>query len=517
MNRTSPSTSATPSPTTVGDVMTAPAQAASPDDTIAAAAAHMNRDVVSSLVVVDEGRPVGILTERDVLHAAGSGSDLATETVAAWMTPDPDCLDPDADVDAAWRQFAERHYRHLPVVVDGELLGVVSLRDLTSMAHLHPAHEAHVAPAGLKGLVVAETALGDVRGEEGFYHYRQYSAPELARSRSFEDVWHLLIDGSLPDATQRPRFAAEVAPLRQIPDAVLEVLPAVSRGAGSVSSALRTALSHHASVLALPNSLDVDHAERRSQALALSAIVPSLIAAIHRLRSGLDPVPSRPELGYAADYLHMLFGEDASPERVRAIEQYLILGIDHGFNASTFTTRVVTSTGSDLGSAIVAGAGALSGPLHGGAPSRALDTLDEIGSPDNAAAWVRAKVAAGERIMGFGHPVYRTADPRSVMLRTIAQELGGELVDFAVQVEAEVERTLAELKPDHPLHTNVEWYAAVVMDRCGLDRDLFTPTFTASRVVGWCAQALEQAADNRIIRPSSRYVGPPPPQPVPVV
>ena len=146
-----------------------------------------------------------------------------------------------------------------------------------------------------------------------------------------------------------------------------------------------------------------------------------------------------------------------------------------------------------------------------------IDTLDEIGSPDNAAAWVRAKVAAGERIMGFGHPVYRTADPRSVMLRTIAQELGGELVDFAVQVEAEVERTLAELKPDHPLHTNVEWYAAVVMDRCGLDRDLFTPTFTASRVVGWCAQALEQAADNRIIRPSSRYVGPPPPQPVPVV
>ena len=271
----------------------------------------------------------------------------------------------------------------------------------------------------------------------------------------------------------------------------------------------------HASVLALPTSLDVDHAARRTQALQLSAVVPSLIAAIHRLRHGLEPVPSRPELSYAADYLHMLHGEAAATEHVRAIEQYLILGIDHGFNASTFTTRVVTSTGSDLGSAIVAGAGALLGPLHGGAPSRALDTLDEIGSPDRAADWVRAKVENGERIMGFGHPVYRTADPRSLMLRSIAQRLGGELVDFAVQVEAEVERTLAELKPGRELHTNVEWYAAVVMDRCGLDRDLFTPTFTASRVVGWCAQALEQAADNRIIRPSSRYVGPPPPQPVP--
>lgn len=500
---------------TVGDVMTVPARSASPDDSIAVAAEHMNRDVVSSLVVLDRGRAVGIITERDVLHAAGTGADLSTEPVSAWMTPDPDCLDPDAPIDTAWQQFAERHYRHLPVVVDGELRGVVALRDLTALAHLHPADEALVAPAGLKGMVVAETALGDVRGQEGFYHYREFSAPELAASRSFEDVWHLLIDGTLPDAARRNDFAAEVAPYRQLPAAVLEVLPAVSRSAGSVSSALRTALSHHASVLALPNSMDVDHESRRRQALQLSAVVPSLIAAIHRLRNDLEPVPSRPDLSCAADYLHMLRGEEAPADRVRAIEQYLILGIDHGFNASTFTTRVVTSTGSDLGSAVVAGAGALLGPLHGGAPSRALDTLDEIGTPDRAADWVRAKVAAGERIMGFGHPVYRTADPRSVMLRSIAQGLGGELVDFAVQVEAEVERTLAELKPERALHTNVEWYAAVVMDRCGLDRALFTPTFTASRVVGWCAQALEQAADNRIIRPSSRYVGPPPPRPVP--
>jgi citrate synthase len=213
----------------------------------------------------------------------------------------------------------------------------------------------------------------------------------------------------------------------------------------------------------------------------------------------------------------MVEGTQPDADRARAIEQYLILGIDHGFNASTFVARAVTSTGADLGAVVVAALGSLSGPLHGGAPSRALDTLDEIGSPDRAEEWVRTAVARGDRIMGFGHPVYRTADPRSVMLRSIAEGLGGELVEFAKQVETAVEDTLAELKPGRELHTNVEWYAAVVMDRCGLPRDLFTPTFAASRVVGWCAHALEQHADNRIIRPSSRYIGPPPPQPVPEI
>ncbi len=198
------------------------------------------------------------------------------------------------------------------------------------------------------------------------------------------------------------------------------------------------------------------------------------------------------------------------PPRSRAIEQYLILTIDHGFNASTFTARVVTSTGADVGAAVVAALGALSGPLHGGAPSRALDTLDEIGDPANTEAWVRDAVGRGERIMGFGHAVYRTADPRSVMLRDVALGLGGPLADFAVDVEATVERVLAELKPDRELHTNVELYAGVVMELAGLPRDLFTPTFAVSRMVGWSAHVLEQARDRAIIRPSARYVGPEP-------
>ena len=199
----------------------------------------------------------------------------------------------------------------------------------------------------------------------------------------------------------------------------------------------------------------------------------------------------------------------------RAIEQYLMLTVDHGFNASTFTARVITSTGADLAAAVVGGIGALSGPLHGGAPSRALDMLDAIGSPDTTDAWVRDAVESGDRIMGFGHRVYKTDDPRSRLLKGVAQRARRRPAEFAVQVEQAVVDTLAELKPGRELYANVEFYAGVVMDRCGLPPELFTPTFASSRVIGWCANILEQAADNRIIRPSARYVGPPPPQPVP--
>ena len=187
----------------------------------------------------------------------------------------------------------------------------------------------------------------------------------------------------------------------------------------------------------------------------------------------------------------------------------MILTIDHGFNASTFTARVVASTGADPVDAVCAALGALAGPLHGGAPSRALDALDEIGTVDAAADWVRGEVAAGRRIMGFGHAVYRAPDPRSALLREVAERLGGHLVEFATAVEAEVLVTLAELKPGRPLPSNVEFYAGVVMETAGLPRSMFTPTFAVSRTVGWCAHIVEQAAAAKLIRPSSRYVGPP--------
>ncbi|MGP0108656.1 MAG: citrate synthase [Acidimicrobiales bacterium] len=369
-------------------------------------------------------------------------------------------------------------------------------------------------PRGLEGVVVAETSVGDVRGLEGFCHYRQYSAVDLAARRSLEDVWQLLFDGRLPDRAAAARFAGEVAHLREIPDAVADLLPAIA-SAGTPLDVLRTAISLLGAELGWQPSLDIGAAELRTQALRLCSVVPTLLTAAFRLRNGLDPVPPRHDLPHAANYLWMLSGEEAPPAQVRAIEQYLVLTIDHGFNASTFAARVIASTGADLAAAIGGAVGALSGPLHGGAPSRALDMMDSIGTPDRAEGWVREAVARGDRIMGFGHRVYKTDDPRSRFLREVAASLGGPLVEFAQLVEQTTVDVLAELKPGRRLYTNVEFFAGVVMHSCGIPRDMFTPTFASGRIIGWSAHVMEQAADNRLIRPAARYVGPQPPQPVP--
>ncbi|MGW1167514.1 citrate synthase [Streptomyces sp. NPDC002550] len=373
------------------------------------------------------------------------------------------------------------------------------------------------APRGLAGVVVTETEIGDVRGREGFYHYRQYSAVELARTRGFEDVWHLLVHGTLPDAERRAAFAHETATLRRLPEEVRAALPeiaAASRVSGPLSG-LRTALSLLGSARGLRPVYDIDADRRRADTLAVCAAVPTLLTALYRLGQGLHPVEPRDDLTYAANYLYMLTGVEPEPRRARAVEQYLISTIDHGFNASTFTARVIASTGADVAACLTGAVGALSGPLHGGAPSRALDTLDAIGTPERIDPWIRERVLAGDRIMGFGHAIYRTEDPRSRMLREIALGFGGPRVDFAVEVERRVEAILAELKPGRELHTNVEFYAGVVMELCGLPREMFTPTFAAARVVGWSANILEQAADSKIIRPVARYVGPTPPVAVP--
>ncbi|WP_327432240.1 citrate synthase/methylcitrate synthase [Streptomyces sp. NBC_01236] len=374
-------------------------------------------------------------------------------------------------------------------------------------------------PRGLAGVVVTDTELGDVRGLEGFYHYRQYSAVELAQTRGFEDVWHLLAHGELPDAAQLTAFTARTARLRRLPDEVRAALPAIAAATGMSGplAGLRTALSLFGASSGFRPVYDIDADQRRADTLAASAAVPTLLTALYRLGQGLEPVEPRDDLAYAANYLYMLTGSEPDAACARAVEQYLISTIDHGFNASTFTARVIASTGADVVACLVGAIGALSGPLHGGAPSRALDTLDAIGTPDRIDPWIRERVLAGERIMGFGHPVYRTEDPRSRMLRGIAQWFGGPLADFAVEVERQVEAILAELKPGRELHTNVEFYAGVVMELCGLPREMFTPTFAAARVVGWSANILEQAQDPKIIRPAARYVGPVPPVAVPEV
>ncbi|MFJ6671228.1 citrate/2-methylcitrate synthase [Actinosynnema sp. NPDC091369] len=379
------------------------------------------------------------------------------------------------------------------------------------------------APAGLRDVVVTTTELGDVRGGEGYYHYRGYSAVELARTRTLEDVWFLFVEGRLPDPAERARFAEDVAALRHVPDEVRDVLPAIARaGDGSTPLAgLRTALSLLAAARGLPPVWDATPARRRADALLVSAVTPTILAALHRLRAGLPPLEPRAELSAAANWLYMITGEVPDEPRVAAVQSYLVATADHGFNASTFTARVVASTGSDVVSAIAAAIGAFVGPLHGGAPDRALDSLDEIGSPDRVDAWVRDKVSSGDRIMGFGHAVYRTEDPRARMLRDIALDLGRRgfdpaLAEFATAVERRVVEVLAELKPGRELYANVEFYAGVVMEQCGIPRSMFTPTFAASRVIGWSANVLEQAAGGKVIRPAARYVGPPAPRPLPV-
>ena len=350
---------------------------------------------------------------------------------------------------------------------------------------------------------MAETTIGDVRGEEGFFHYRQYSAVDLARARSLEDVWYLLFSDDLPDATASANFSGEVRRRRAMPTGVRDLLPELVR-LGPPLDVLRTAVSLLGAELGWRPVQDVGAEELRDHALDLCAVVPTILAAIHRLRQGLNPVDPDDDLSMAANYLAMLNGRRPTPDHARAIEQYMILTIDHGFSASTFTARVVTSTGADLGAAVVAALGALSGPLHGGAPSRALDMLDAIGTPERAEPWLRAAVARGERIMGFGHRVYRTDDPRSLLLRSVSEQLGGPMVGFAQSVEHAAVEVLGELKPGRRLYTNVEFYAGVVMLTCGIPREMFTPTFAGARTIGWCAHVMEQASHNRLIRPSAR-------------
>lgn len=367
-----------------------------------------------------------------------------------------------------------------------------------------------VAPPGLAGVVVADTTIGDVRGDEGFFHYRQFDATRLARERSFEQVWHLLLRGSLPGADELSSWTSEVAQASTVPTDVAARLIDVMRASagGDPLVTLRTALSAYGSLIGDRPLWDSDEATKESAAIRSAAVVPWLVTAAQALARGEEPRQPRPELGHVGNYLWLVTGADPAPEHVAALTRYLILTIDHGFNNSTFTARTVASTGADLTACLVAGIGSLSGPLHGGAPSRALDALDEIGTTGRAAQWARDQLAAGNRVMGFGHAVYRGIDPRSELLKETAIGLGGPTAELAVRVEAEVVRVLSEAKPDRALRANVEYYAGVVMQACGIPREMFTPTFACSRVVGWTAHVLEQSRDRKIIRPSSRYTGP---------
>ncbi|MGI9596342.1 MAG: citrate/2-methylcitrate synthase [Acidimicrobiales bacterium] len=364
-----------------------------------------------------------------------------------------------------------------------------------------------IAPPGLKGLVVADTMIGSVRGAEGFYHYRDHDAIEIARHQTFEGAAHLLIDGALPTAAEESLFRAELARARMVDPRLFAVLAPFAGPELSPTAGLRAALSL---IVDDTPTIDLSPTERRAIAVGAAGAVPTILAGLHRLGEGEAPLDADPGLGHASDFVRMVTGATPSPRLARAVETYLLLTADHGFNASTFTTRVVTSTGAGIGSILTGAVGALSGPLHGGAPSRVLDMFEAIGDPANTEAWARAELGAGNKLMGFGHAVYRAEDPRSLLLREIAQGLGGELVERAIEIEERMLRLLDDWKPGATLVTNVEYYAAVVLHLAGLPQEMFTPAFTTSRVVGWVAHLLEQASNNKIMRPKARYVGPEP-------
>jgi citrate synthase len=489
------------------DLMTPAPLTTAPTDTLAAAAAAMRRRDVSSAVVVRDGAVVGILTERDLARAVAAGAAPGTTPVTAWMTPAPVTATPESEVPTALERMLDRNVRHLPVCAGGALVGTVSLRQLVRAASLRRVDPwAPGTAKGLENVTVAETRLSHIDASGGRLVYAGHDAVRLAAERSFEDVWSLLLTGALPPDDA---FTRRVAGLRDLP-LPLSTLRALASAGGSMMSKLEGALAATGATWGVTPWYERDGGSIEDEAVRLGAAAPSLVAALWRLGRGLDPVPPEPALGHTANYLWMLHGERAAPGQVRAAERYLILAAEHGMNASTFTARVIASTGADVAAAVVGAAGALSGPLHGGAPSLVLDMLDDIGTVERAGAWIAAAIASGRRIMGFGHRVYRTEDPRAACLRATAEEIGAPRVALARTVEREALAQLRAAKPDRVLATNVEFWAAVALEAAGIPRALFTPTFAVARMAGWTAHVLEQVGDNRLIRPAARYVGPPP-------
>ena len=352
---------------------------------------------------------------------------------------------------------------------------------------------------GLDGIVAAETRLSMVDGARGELIIAGFRVDELASRMAFEETVALLWGES---ADLRPELAAR----RALAPATLALLRAAAERRIDGMDALRMAADTIA--LERPES-------DREAALQLVAKFPTIVAAYWRLQNGREPIAPRAELGHAANYLFMLTGEEPHEELVRGLETYLNTVVDHGLNASTFAARVIASTESDFVSAISGAIGALKGPLHGGAPGPALDMVFAIGEASRAEAFLRAKLAAGERLMGFGHRVYKVRDPRADVLSAAAERMftrAGDmhLYELTRAVERIALRLLEEQKPGRRLQTNVEFYTALLLHGLGLEVPLFTPTFAISRVAGWTAHCFEQRAAKRIIRPQSVYVGPMP-------
>lgn len=364
--------------------------------------------------------------------------------------------------------------------------------------------ESNAASAGLKGVVAGRSGICIIDGEEGLLAYRGYDIHDLAEHSTFEETTYLLWEGELPSRRDLADFTTMLAGQRAVPSAVLDLIAATPPETPPMAT-LRTAVSALGTLD--PLGEDMSAAANRTKSARLTAQLATLAAAIERCRQGLEPVAPDQALDHAANFLFMVRGERASAVACRAFDVALVLHADHGFNASTFSARVTAATLSDMHSAVTSAIGTLKGSLHGGANQRVKDMLDEIGGPDNVAGYLDAKLAAKERIMGFGHRVYRVEDPRGRHLMAEAERLKGEGDPAMLDTQA---RMIDIMKERKGLSINVDFYSASLYTYLGLPADLFPALFALSRIAGWTAHIMEQYGDNQLIRPRADYIGPAP-------
>jgi len=357
---------------------------------------------------------------------------------------------------------------------------------------------------GLEGVVAAETRISDVDGREGKLYYAGYDIADLAEHATFEETIHLLHHLELPTAAQLSETVATLRAESTLDPLLVELVGSLAPRTGPMTT-LRTAVSAAAALD--PDDEQSDEANLR-KAYRLMAKTPQIIAGYQRLRTGADAIEPRDDLGVAANFLYALTGKEPDAEVARDFDIVLVLYADHTLNASTFAGRVAAATLADMYAAVTAAVATLQGPLHGGAITEVREMLEEIGTPDQAPDWVRENLAAKRKIMGFGHRVYKTWDPRATVLRGIAERLGRQFGEpHWFEISSRVQETVMEAKHLYP---NVDFYTASVYSALGLPPDLYTPLFAAARMAGWTAHIREQYADNRLIRPDSEYVGPPP-------
>lgn len=367
--------------------------------------------------------------------------------------------------------------------------------------------EAHkselILSKGLDNIIVAQTELSSIDGYNGVLTYRGINIHELAGQASYEEIVHLLWYGKLPTRAELASLKRTLAENRELPGDVIDIIRKFPSSAVPME-ALRTVVS--ALSMFDPEAEDISREATQRKAVRLTAKFSTIVATYDRLRNGKEPVAPNPELDHAANTLYMLTGSRPEAIHAQALDTYFVLLADHGLNASTFTARAVISTLADLHSAITAALASLKGPLHGGANEATMRMFLEIGELDNVESWIANAFAQKRKIMGFGHRVYRTGDPRAFHLQRLARALGEHVGDTRwYEMSLRVEKAV---QSHRELYPNVDFFSAAVLYYCGIPIDLFTPMFACSRIAGWSAHALEQYADNRLMRPQSEYVGP---------